>query len=106
MARKRSAPTSEAFFQDIAEHPDDDTPRLVYADWLDDHGQPGRAEYVRAGVALAALDEADPARADWQRRRDAVRREQEELWGAEVGAKLDFRRGLPEHATLKAADFL
>ena len=26
----------DALLADILEHPDDDTPRLVYADWLDD----------------------------------------------------------------------
>src|SRR5205823_3346972 len=31
----------------IADAPDDDAPRLVYADWLDEHGQPERAEFVR-----------------------------------------------------------
>jgi uncharacterized protein (TIGR02996 family) len=33
----------EAFIEAIAESPNDDTPRLVYADWLDEHGQPERA---------------------------------------------------------------
>ncbi len=31
--------SDEAFLQAIAETPDDDAPRLIYADWLDDHGQ-------------------------------------------------------------------
>jgi uncharacterized protein (TIGR02996 family) len=31
----------------IAEAPDEDTPRLVYADWLDEHDQPERAEFSR-----------------------------------------------------------
>jgi uncharacterized protein (TIGR02996 family) len=25
----------------------DDTPRLIYADWLEDHGQPELAEFIR-----------------------------------------------------------
>ncbi|HEX4608001.1 MAG TPA: TIGR02996 domain-containing protein, partial [Urbifossiella sp.] len=29
------------------DRPDDQTPRLVYADWLDDHGQPERAAATR-----------------------------------------------------------
>lgn len=36
----------EAFLQAIAEHPDDDHYRLVYADWLEDQGDP-RAKLVR-----------------------------------------------------------
>jgi len=27
--------------------PDDDAPRLVYADWLEEHGQPERAGLIR-----------------------------------------------------------
>ena len=28
----------EAFLQDIIQYPDDDLPRLVYSDWLEEHG--------------------------------------------------------------------
>src|SRR5262249_23230049 len=28
-------------------------PRLVYADWLDEHGQPERAEFIRLQIELA-----------------------------------------------------
>jgi uncharacterized protein (TIGR02996 family) len=38
----------------VAATPDDDTPRLVYADWCDDHGRPDRAEFVRVQCRLAA----------------------------------------------------
>jgi uncharacterized protein (TIGR02996 family) len=37
----------------ILADPDDDTPRLVYADWLDENGEPARAEFVRVQVELA-----------------------------------------------------
>src|SRR3954452_11321039 len=33
--------------------PHGDAPRLVLADWLDDHGEPERAEFVRLQLALA-----------------------------------------------------
>jgi uncharacterized protein (TIGR02996 family) len=42
----------EAFLSAIAEAPDDDAPRLVYADWLEDHGDPERAEFIRVQIAL------------------------------------------------------
>ncbi len=35
-----------AFLKDIKENPDDDTPRLVLADWLEEQGDP-RGEFVR-----------------------------------------------------------
>jgi uncharacterized protein (TIGR02996 family) len=39
--------------------PADDAPRLVYADWLDEHGHPERAEFIRVQCELARRD--DPA---------------------------------------------
>jgi uncharacterized protein (TIGR02996 family) len=43
-----------SFFDAIGEAPDEDGPRLVYADWFDDHGdpnfEPGRAGSCRGEV--------------------------------------------------------
>jgi uncharacterized protein (TIGR02996 family) len=44
----------EAFLRAIALAPGDDAPRLVYADWLDDRGDP-RADYVRLVTRAAGL---------------------------------------------------
>ena len=30
----------EALLRAVCENPDDDTPRLVFADWLDENGEP------------------------------------------------------------------
>lgn len=43
----------EAFLADIREHPQDDAPRLIYADWLEDNGDPERGEFVRLQIAQA-----------------------------------------------------
>lgn len=40
------------FLTAIRNHPDDDTARLVYADWLQEHDQPERAEFIRGQIAL------------------------------------------------------
>jgi uncharacterized protein (TIGR02996 family) len=37
----------DALFRAICEQPREDTPRLVYADWLEENGQPERAEFIR-----------------------------------------------------------
>src|SRR5688500_16170422 len=44
--------TAQAFLDAIVDAPDDDAPRLVYADWLDDHGDADRAEFIRAQCEL------------------------------------------------------
>jgi uncharacterized protein (TIGR02996 family) len=44
----------------VLAEPADDTARLVYADWLEEHGgQPERAEFIRAQVAWRLGDGAD-----------------------------------------------
>jgi uncharacterized protein (TIGR02996 family) len=43
----------QAFLADILEHPDDDAPRLVYADWLEENGDSQRAEFIRLQCELA-----------------------------------------------------
>jgi len=52
----------EALLAAICEHPDDDTPRLVFADWLDENGEPERAEFIRLQCEVARLA-ADDQRA-------------------------------------------
>lgn len=43
----------DALLRAIGEHPEEDTPRLMYADWLEENGDPDRAGFVRAQVELA-----------------------------------------------------
>jgi uncharacterized protein (TIGR02996 family) len=48
----------DAFVADILEHHEDDAPRLILADWLDDRGDPGdadRAEFIRVQCRRAHL---------------------------------------------------
>jgi uncharacterized protein (TIGR02996 family) len=41
--------------RDIIDHPGDDAPRLIYADWLEEHGgQPERAEFIRVQCEISA----------------------------------------------------
>ncbi|MBA4191681.1 MAG: hypothetical protein C0467_27190 [Planctomycetaceae bacterium] len=59
---------AEAFLQRIRAYPDDDAPRLIYADWLEEQGAvgnpewgPERAYLIRVQIALARLhDEVEP----------------------------------------------
>ena len=38
----------------ICAEPDDDTPRLVYADWLQEHGDEEQAQFIRDGLDRVA----------------------------------------------------
>jgi len=42
-------PEHAPFYAAIAADPDRDAPRLVFADWLDEHGEAERAEFIRLG---------------------------------------------------------
>jgi uncharacterized protein (TIGR02996 family) len=59
----------DALYQAILANPDDDAPRLVYADWLEEHGDAlpqgreaalGYAQFIRAQVRLAKAPPYDP----------------------------------------------
>ena len=41
------ATVADSFVKDIIEHPDDDTPRLIFADWLEEQGKDGQARILR-----------------------------------------------------------
>ena len=43
----------DALLAAVCAAPDDDLPRLVYADWCDENGQPERAEFIRVQVTIA-----------------------------------------------------
>jgi uncharacterized protein (TIGR02996 family) len=87
---------AEPFLRAIHDRPDDDAPRLVYADWLDERGDADRAEFIRVQCALARAHANDPRRAAWQaRERELLERHHTE-WGGllhEWFPNLDFRRG-------------
>lgn len=42
----------EGLLRKVLEDPADDMPRLVLADWLEEHGEEERAEFIRVQVEL------------------------------------------------------
>jgi uncharacterized protein (TIGR02996 family) len=72
----------EAFLQAIMEDPDDDASRLVYADWLDEHGDADRAEFIRVQVELARPPEDGPRRDALRRRERRLLRDHRAAWEA------------------------
>ncbi len=55
--------TGKQLFQAIVERPDDDAPRLIYADWLEENGDADQANFIRDQIALANATYDEPARA-------------------------------------------
>jgi uncharacterized protein (TIGR02996 family) len=101
--------TESDFLWAIVEAPDDDALRLVYSDWLEEHGRPRRAELIRVQVPLARLPARDPQRAELEGRELALLRDNERQWLGPLRPWLSgwqFRRGLVEVVSLKAATLL
>src|SRR5262249_22023608 len=86
-----------AFLQAIKETPDDDGPRLIFADWLEEHDDP-RGEFIRVQCALTRMSWDDPRRGDLQRRMQELLQQHEKEWlgplGAFKGIHCWWRRGL------------
>src|SRR5262249_15475001 len=96
--------------RDICANPDDTGARLVYADWLDEHGDEKdriRAEFIRLQCRIAALPEYEPERLDLQEEEKILLDEHGDVWIREVprwaraGPRWAFRRGLVEHVTIE-----
>src|SRR5689334_24640555 len=64
----------------VCESPDDDLPRLAYADWCDENGRPERAEFIRAQIEQARLSEDDPRHEELGRRADELFAAHKEDW--------------------------
>jgi uncharacterized protein (TIGR02996 family) len=50
----------DSFLWAISENPDDDAPRLAFAVWLQEHGDP-RGEFIRVQCELAKIGKDAPS---------------------------------------------
>ncbi len=96
--------------QQIAAAPDDDTLRLAFADWLDEHDQPARAEFIRVQISLEnKRDEitgrpwTDSLEKDYKKRAERLYKENEASFRNELQTvgeytfdEVVFKRGFPE----------
>jgi uncharacterized protein (TIGR02996 family) len=90
---------AKGFLEDIVAHIDDDTPRLVYADWLMENGQDDRAEFIRVQIERARLPAWEAGQVRLRLREQELLKLHGEEWLAELpaveGAKWEgFRRGI------------
>ena len=94
-----SEPLDRRFLDNFVANIDDDLPRLVYADWLEENGRHERAEFVRVQVERARRPAWDPAQVLLRLREQHLLDAHGEEWLAEVptvaGARWEgFRRGV------------
>jgi uncharacterized protein (TIGR02996 family) len=98
----------DAFLAAVAARPDDDLPRLIFADWLDEHGEPERAEFIRLQCA-AARGEPDALIPAAGRRAAELEAAHRAAWLGPLPRSVwraEFRRGFVEHVVLPARAFL
>jgi uncharacterized protein (TIGR02996 family) len=74
----------EALIQTIIDNPEDDVPRLVYADWQEEHGQSAHAELIRVQCELSKLSGTKT-----EKRKKFEKREEELLNIPEIQNVLD-----------------
>jgi uncharacterized protein (TIGR02996 family) len=118
----------DALLRAVIEQPDDDGPRLIYAEWLGEYGDPDRGEFIQLQCAAAALPPGTARWDDLQQRekellgrrredwldpiRDALGLRRPRRWLGWLAAEPDplrdarFRRGFVEELRLPAGLFL
>src|SRR5688500_3802818 len=100
--------SEQPFLEAIRHDPDDDIPRLIYADWLEERGNP-RGELVRIQCELARLPAADERRPALQSRELLLLNQHAKGWAGPLRAwvsRWEFHRGMIETVRLPAERFL
>jgi uncharacterized protein (TIGR02996 family) len=103
---------ARAFLEDILRNPDDDTPRLIFADWLEDQGDSesiARSELIRIQCKLAQSGNSIAERAGLQARQDVLLQQHGARWAGAVhrlARKWAFHRGFVDTIEIGAFRFL
>jgi uncharacterized protein (TIGR02996 family) len=95
---------ARGFLEAIVAQPADDTPRLIFADWLQEHGAEARAELIRVQVERSRLPAWDARQVPLRLREQALLKKHGDKWKAELPrvegvAWEEFRRGFVATAT-------
>jgi len=111
----------QALLAAILEEPSEDAPRLIYADWLDEHGDSERAEFIRVQCELAARFGVPPdgqpvatGNQDADREEKCLRMREQQLlgkdfcrWGVRLpGFTSTYSRGFVCSVTCTCSDWL
>jgi uncharacterized protein (TIGR02996 family) len=100
----------DAFLRAVCDAPEDDTPRLVFADWLDEHGEAKRAEFIRVSCELEQVEEFGPR---WRLLRDRAEKlltPNRAKWSRVLADRkllnVEFRRGFVNEVTVYSKRFV
>jgi uncharacterized protein (TIGR02996 family) len=98
----------DPFREAIRAAPDDDGPRLVYADWLLEHGNEAgqaRGRFIHVQIQLARMSAKDRRRAKLEAEERKLQKKWGEYWAAplwDLIAEWRFERGFIERVEIKA----
>jgi uncharacterized protein (TIGR02996 family) len=100
---------AQALFNAIIANPAEDTPRLAYADWLDENGDPDRARFIRLQYEIEKLPPIGLKASKAKKEAEELLKKHEKKWVGEIAGIVNFwifRRGFVEEIQVTAADFL
>jgi uncharacterized protein (TIGR02996 family) len=102
----------QAFLQAIRETPDEDAPRLIYADWLEEQGgaaRAARAAFIRLQCRLVDLPDEDPVRDRLEDEAADLLAEYQAEWTQPLSGIAEdwrFSRGFVEHIRIRGDNLL
>ncbi len=100
----------DALRRAIIADPDDDTARLVYADWLQENGRPERAEFIRAQIEAARAEPFSPKARDAAKRANALLEPRSKQWTQHLHGGFAewprFERGFVAHLSVEPTRFV
>src|SRR5262245_13461541 len=100
----RLCPDVEALLREAMASPHDPVARGILADWLEENGQPERAELIRLHDRLARAASEDPERQELTSRAQALEEAIERAWlwplGG-LGCEWTFEAGLVKRGSLE-----
>jgi uncharacterized protein (TIGR02996 family) len=99
----------DALLRAVCDNPDDDLPRLVFADWCDENGEPERAEFIRTQIELRKADVPAAGRAKLGLREGSLLSLWERRWKGELVSEPGllwgwFERGFVERLSVYDPD--
>jgi uncharacterized protein (TIGR02996 family) len=114
MATEAPSQDEQSFLTAILAAPDDDTPRLVFADWLDERGtddDKARAALIRTQCAAELLPPGSPERRRLDRQASAIVKANEKRWlkdlrAGKFGTDYKFRRGFLDGVSMSPTKFI